>query len=388
VTVAVSPPDVPIWGAYQFPRLSRLPDGRILLTYGVNADEVTSHGLPSARVVSDDEGATWTHLPMERTPSEPPGMLTVLPNGDALSAAMSRPIPVSKLRVPAEPFARIVVNKKEEQSVYLLKDLPPECAVGWALHRLPAGETEWREERGTVRCTGDEVRFVDEEYGLMVLPRFQGRLRVAPDGALWCMSGLFQTEGGELADKWPLTVLRSTDSGRNWDVHSAVPYAPDRGADPDADKRNGFGEPEVEFLPDGSAFALMRTTNPYGPAPSYWTRSTDNGVTWSPPSVFDDCGVRPRLLTLKNGVTLASYGRPGLYLRATADPDGQNWDPRITIIEPSPCKLGHDTCSYTGLLALSDHTALLAYSEFDLHRADGKRIKKIRVRKVAAARRM
>jgi hypothetical protein len=41
-----------------------------------------------------------------------------------------------------------------------------------------------------------------------------------------------------------------------------------------------------------------------------------------------------------------------------------------------------DTCSYSGLLAISADTALLAYSNFDLRNADGKLCKGIQVRKV------
>ena len=177
-----------------------------------------------------------------------------------------------------------------------------------------------------------------------------------------------------------MTVLRSTDAGRSWEIWSEIPYAGDAAADPKADKREGFTEPYVCFMPDGSALVLLRTTDGKGSGPMYWSRSTDIGKTWSPPAAFDDLGVWPQMLTLKNGVTLAVYGRPGLYVRATTDPTGLHWEKRVIVVEPA--RICTDTCSYAALLALNDHTALVAYSNFKLRNADGKRCKGIQVREV------
>jgi hypothetical protein len=134
-------------------------------------------------------------------------------------------------------------------------------------------------------------------------------------------------------------------------------------------------------MPDGSALVLMRTTDGEGIGPLYWSRSTDSGKTWSPPAVFDDLGVWPQMLTLENGVTLAAYGRPGLYIRATTDPAGLKWEKRVTVVEPARIT-GSETCSYASLLPLNGHTALVAYSDFNLRNADGKRCKGIQVREV------
>ena len=99
--------------------------------------------------------------------------------------------------------------------------------------------------------------------------------------------------------------------------------------------------------------------------------------------MFDDCGVLPRMLTLGNGVTLASYGRPGLYVRATADPSGLAWEQRVMVVEPVE-KRG-DTCSYSALLALDERTALLAYSDFNYPDAQGQKCKSILVRTVTVS---
>jgi len=98
---------------------------------------------------------------------------------------------------------------------------------------------------------------------------------------------------------------------------------------------------------------------------------------------INDRGVLPRMLTLDNGVTLASYGRPGLFVRATADPSGLEWEPRVTVVEPLEQRA--DTCSYSRLLALDERTALLAYSDFNYPDAQGRKRKSLLVRTVTAS---
>jgi len=111
--------------------------------------------------------------------------------------------------------------------------------------------------------------------------------------------------------------------------------------------------------------------------------SSDDCVTWSKPEIFDDLGVFPALLTLNNGVTLATYGRPGLYLRATADPAGRKWDDRVELVAPTPV-FQQDTCAYTGMIAVDDNTAYLVYSDFQRPNAKGTPVKTIMGRTIRA----
>jgi hypothetical protein len=89
------------------------------------------------------------------------------------------------------------------------------------------------------------------------------------------------------------------------------------------------------------------------------------------------------MLTLKNGVTLSAYGRPGLYVRASADSVGRTWGRRATVVPPGVVHT--DTCSYCALLPLSDDTALIAYSDFNVPGPDGTMRKAICVRTVRAS---
>jgi hypothetical protein len=187
-------------------------------------------------------------------------------------------------------------------------------------------------------------------------------------------------DGRILVRRFLASLVRSSDNGRTWELTGTIPYQPDMQADPLWDARDGFTEPQITFIPDGTIFILLRTTDGNGVGPLYASCSRDDGRTWEKPWVFDQFGVWPQLLTLRNGVTLSSYGRPGLYLRATNDTSARQWSERITVVPPG--RIGQDTCSYSDLIALSDHEALIAYSDFNVPNLEGLPCKTILVRKI------
>jgi len=317
--------------------------------------------------LSSDNGKTWTLVNVAKYMCNLPGGgngALLLPNGDHLRIVMLRSRKLDEL---PEPFVT-----KGNRYIYRATDLPEELRDGWHFVRLKARGSEWVEEAATVRIPG-EIRGATE--GVLVFPWIY-RMRLAPDGSIWGLNhGSRIVDGEWQGDKCWILVLRSSDYGRTWVLHSEIPYQPDKAADPKWDQHEGFTEPDVSFMPDGSVLCLIRTGGPL-----YWARSLDNGKTWSTPGVFDSIGVWPQLLTLKNGVTLASYGRPGLYVRATADSSGLAWGERVTVV---PGERG--TCSYSGLIALDEHTVLLAYSDFNYPDEKGQKRKTILVRTVTVS---
>jgi hypothetical protein len=108
--------------------------------------------------------------------------------------------------------------------------------------------------------------------------------------------------------------------------------------------------------------------------------------TWSKPQIFDDIGVLPHLQPLKCGVTLASYGRPILKVRATSDSSGMQWQDPIRI--PLSCNdvpnnwNGSNSCFYTGMIEYSDNEALLVYSDFNCKNQQNETVKTILCRKI------
>ena len=187
-------------------------------------------------------------------------------------------------------------------------------------------------------------------------------------------------------DKYCVYIFESDDCGRTWNYLSQIPTNEEvMLANPHAE---GFCEPMMAKLPDGSISILLRTGSNN---PSYIARSTDGCKTWTKPKIFDSNGVLPQILTLKNGITLASYGRPILKVRATSDPSGIDWEEPIVLpltesTDPreneKPWGKRQQSCFYTGLLALSDHTALLVYSDFHYPNPEGIQVKSIMVRKI------
>ena len=219
--------------------------------------------------------------------------------------------------------------------------------------------------------------------GVLIVPQPRGKLTKAPDGTLWMThydTGCNPVTGE--FNKYAANYLFSTRDGRTWNLKHYLPFTPKT----DEETRwEGYSENSMTFAPDGSYIRVIRgyakyyaTGKPCAHGPSYLVRSTDKGETWSDPVIFDDRGVWPVLLTLKCGVTLCGYGRPGFFIRATDDPACLKWEDRIEIVHssgaPNPNNLdvvNKATCSYCDLLALDDHTAGLIYSDFTQKDADG-----------------
>ncbi len=379
IAVVVAPAGAGGWGWYQFPTIERLPNGALLIQYQLWPDTQTSQGTPRGKVLSTDGGETWR--PVEKAPGYHKyhnawASALALPNGDMLAAITVPALKVKNLKL-AEPVGQDRSSYGFTRQWYLAKSLPRRLA-GWHFVRWRKRRRKWVKEAAEVRIPG-AIRFASVQEGVLRHPHMD-RMKIAPDGSIWGIRYDKRFVDGKVQAKNHVMILRSTDAGRSWDFYSEIPYQGDSKADPNWVKQEGFSEPDAAFMPDGSVFCLMRTTYGLGPAPMYSTRSTDGGKTWSTPKVFDKVGVWPQLVALKCGVTLAAYGRPGLFLRATDDPSGQAWRPRITVVEPG--RYHEDTCSYSAMMAIDDTTALLVYSDFRHVGKDGKRHKAIKVRKV------
>jgi len=367
--ISRAPEIVKEWGFWQFPGIEYLSDGRLHAIFHINTDSAVSYGKQKGHAVSSDMGESWVE---DFNMTECGGIL--LDNGDRLRIVHKQSIPIDNLTLPNEISESVSYNSRFK--VYDASDFPPELG-GWYFARMAKGTYEWVEEQAVVNIPG-ETRWV--RSGVLPIP-FLWRMKKAPNGTLWGIHYDFRQ-----GDKCPAHLMRaifvvSEDNGKTWSFRGEIPYASDKEKDPYWDKRDGFSEPNVAFMTDGSIFCLLRTTDGNGVGPMYWSRSTDEGKTWSDPEVFDSLGVWPAIITLNNGVTLTTYGRPGIYLRATADPSGIEWGDRYEIMAPNASGLTN-TCAYTDLIALDDNTAYLIYSDFYYPDDEGKKRKTILGRKI------
>ena len=372
------------WGHTQFPFLYRATDGNIIAEWEYTVDDIKYAGT-SLLAKSNDGGKTWTEV------QEGDAVRGIaMPNGKELVGF------VKKGAYPQDYFSKYtpaytVKLWNVESKIFFADDIEEnEDKRVFAIERDPISG-----EEHTFECN---IIFPFASMGWcngMVYPRTQsfalsnksGIIRIGDD--LFCaIYGHGFNSDAKTKDEaipkgepcYSVYVLRSSDSARTWEYVSGA-YVNDSVRRAEGGLFEGFCEPTLCSTCDGSVIMLMRSGCP---RPSYVMHSNDKCKTWSEPQYFDDCGVFPQLLSLPSGVTLASYGRPSLRIRATSDPSGKEWDAPIHIaLSGEPCDNFQSlSCFYTGLLAISDTEALLIYSDFKYPNAEGIPVKTILSRRI------
>ena len=122
--------------------------------------------------------------------------------------------------------------------------------------------------------------------------------------------------------KYSSWCLGSEDGGQTWHYRGCVPPLPEMGDE-------GWAEPGLTLLPNGELLTILR--NGEGNAPLYLARSGDGGRTWSDPVRSRLHGQYPGLLTLSNGLIVATYGRPDNRIAVCLDGLGEGWPYEITV---------------------------------------------------------
>lgn len=360
------------WGTHQFPAIRRLPDGRLAVSYHIVDDTTEAYGLERGWATSSDEGLTWTGAAADELPSIKARFGTTLPSGRNLRYIMPRPYPISE-----ELHARLTKIAGKRKNCIAMEDVPDGLFPKTWLFAVSGPDTSEEEQ---YYCDLDFPGMTTVlNKGAIVRPCPFGSMKVAPDGSVWIASYANGRNPVNLGytSYYACYYFRSTDEGRSFRLMSWIQYLPDTNEFPDAFITEGFCEPDICWMPDGSMITVMRTGSF---TPSYIARSTNGGKTWSKPVIFDDCGVFPQLLRLKCGVTLCSYGRPVLKVRATKDPSGMVWEKPCELMPAQEC--WPRSCFYTEMLPLSDDTAMLAYSDFSVPDKDGIKRKSIMVRTI------
>lgn len=374
VLVVEGPATARRWGPYQFPRIWQDAAGNAVVFVHVEADAVESYGKPLQAFVSMDGGASWRSDP--KAADRAYGLR--LPGGDYLQSATTAPLPVDVTRLP-KPAGQLRAYG-DAYTFYRLADLSDEMRLIF-FNRFPTGGTSWRRE-STALTDPDGLRGVVRG----TLPRiWWGDMRIARDGSLLAVVyPAYQEATGPLYMQ--AACYRSTDKGHNWRLQGRIPYRFDGTADPRGAERNGYSEPALEILKDGSLFVVLRTTDALGIGPMYSSRSNDLGRTWTTPRAFTPTGVMPRLLLLGNGTLVMTSGRPGVDLRFSFDGRGEHWSEPRRLVPADASKPQADSCGYTDLLPLDRDTFLLVYTWFNRPGADGRPHKAVLTRRITVAR--
>ncbi|MBQ7347218.1 MAG: hypothetical protein IJW55_04615 [Clostridia bacterium] len=351
------------WGPYQFPKLYYTTSGSILCEWHMSNDQihggVTFEG--ASRAVSDDGGLTWREATssdkISYTRSEMSNgnyFVGFSGQGTHVAEYISKYSAIYTQSGVSVYYAKTL--KELDKTVYARVYNPStgavtafECTINWPYAPISV-------------YSGNVVYPISSTMSIS-----NGLGDLATDDALYFCTYThgFDLETGEATkyDKYySIYVFKSTDNAHTWDCISRVAVTEEvfNASKNYKGSFEGFCEPMMSQMPDGSIVMLMRTG---GNQPSYLVRSTDGCQTWSDPVIFDDVGVLPQIITLECGVSLASYGRDGMYMRATSDHSGLEWEDSIQI---PLSKFGSDpkSCYYTYFLALDDHTVLWVYSDF------------------------
>ncbi len=126
---------------------------------------------------------------------------------------------------------------------------------------------------------------------------------------------------------------RSADGGRAWSKLATIAQG--------RPKTRHYHEPVILELAPGHLLGLHRVADPKDSRGLFWrNESFDSGETWTKPEVTAiRSGACPRLLKLRDGRLLLTYGRRfepfGLYASLSED-NGQTWGETSWLLRPAP----------------------------------------------------
>ena len=297
-----------------YPYLFRFPDGSVVL----RAD---TGGGAAAQIRSADGGARWAPCP-DILKKDQDGSMGRLADGTVLT--------MGQRTVPAEGQPGTYVGDQwvstDNGATFTGPDPvyvhTPPIPVGYG----DGGTEESNKLRGPI-FHGDFIALDSGDLLATMYTNFEEDTKYPKTGLMY---------------KFRSILVKSTDRGKHWSYVSTIASMDALGVkDPQvlAQWQDGFDEPTLALLPDGSLVCAMRTgtyVDETGPTdtyhdltctvikddgkyyttgrqpckPLYMAISTDTGATWSTPTPMETArGACPRLILLSNGVLALSYGR-------------------------------------------------------------------------------
>jgi len=401
------------WGVYAIPWMWRAPDGKIYICVNGTPDNADiDYGFSPFDLlfVSEDGGESFHEADKESV--KLPSFTGVEPPYYRLSDGRFLCVHFCTDNKPIEniePCKKIPgVNGEFLFYTYRLSDIPLSCRKLELEEYLPDGTLNVHPLTvdfpsleyslfGAGKVTDGKETLVDEYIPMKSLRLGSYHaihaLRELADGTiLACASGQATSVSDKVYDM--VYCLASEDGGKTFR------YRADITSPTDAPKFGYSYENSMTLAPNGDLLVVMRTEHcaELSIEPStdaMFSRSTDQGHTWSTPVALADSCVTPHLITLKNGVIVFVYGRPGVHMKYSTD-SGKTWSEPITLIGKTlsehyargdgymDCKFWDmDTYANTFVEVLSDDTFLICYTDMKYQTGDGLNHRTTLVRKIS-----
>lgn len=344
------------WGVFQFPGIMRVNDNTLLVRWSLQSDVQEFYGKNEEAKLSSrislDNGKTW---------GEPNGAYEIPDRGETFMffknggwISTQTPEVISLASYPQLPDP---IGKYAGKVFYKMSDLPDELQGAYLTYYRNGERRQF------------QAKIMDPEA---IRYAYQGFINVLWLGCFLeldnesIIASIFQNRKYDNGiTPYNILIYKSMDKGENWSLLSCIPY-------PGSEwKENidveGFSEPALSELRDGSLICVLRSTEWLDNSPMYKTISKDGGLTWSEPLAFTSNGCAPRLLKLKNGAIVLTSGRPGVQLRFSVDGKADEWTNPIEMMKFLDGEGNIDplvSCGYSSIISAGDNSFFLVYSVF------------------------
>ena len=368
------------WGYFQFPKLFRDEKGDLIVKWQMKPDSHTVYGEDKyGRCFSNDEGATWGQIDFDYFDKDQ--YRVELRNGDILQVKEPTSKDINDFTTFPSPVNSEPIGS-QKYSFYHESELPEELRGVYFEYWKRSNNT-----KNLIHATLNDSNYLRYSIDNLMPIVWRGDIKETNEGSLVAVvyPCFYQNSEGHVL-RCAVSTYKSTDYGNSWNVIGKIPYQQGNNDIMSFiyDGNNGFTEPAFEILGNGTFLCVMRNYN--WNAPLCKSYSLDGGLSWSVPEQFTPNGVKPRLLLLGNNTLVLTSGRPGMQLRFSIDGDGHVWTEPIDMMpfidEESNYSPDRETCGYSDLLPVDDHTFYMVYSDFRTIGENGVFRKSIIFRKV------
>jgi len=358
------------WGFVQFPRLFRTIEGDLTAVWNMNPDD-TRAKTRTLWSRSKDEGETWDFKSGQRPIN--PG--TKLSNGEYLKFT-TRYIKENTLNLPKPTHKDEKRNTGAEFNFYRRSELKEEYNV---FHINRIGDNKKVEPYTALRR--DTISFAHSQRGMFSFQAWGDLIETSSNDLIKVIYPDFISKNGRIQPSGISFYRSENKEFTKWSRLSAIPFEFNDLKQYGIKPRNvqGFSEPAFLRVSGDTLLSVFRSDNGRE-APLFQSISVDSGSNWSMPEAITSFGVLPQLLKLNNGITVCSYGRPGVEIIFNESVSKSTWSSPVSLV-PKDGTYSKSSCGYTGLIAINDNSFIIVYANFKSEISGVKR-KAIEVRKI------